>query len=323
MSFSLQRMIAVLRKEFFQMMRDHVSVGMIIIIPLIQLILFGFAINTNPKQLPAALVSLDHSVLTRTLVRAIENSNYFRIVNEPASMSEANQLLATGKVLFVITIPSDFTKRFFRNTKPEILIEADASDPVAVTAAVGAMQQLTYSVFDRWLTGNLAELKNAAPNANFIIHAKYNPEEITQYNIVPGLLGVVLTMTLVLVTSMAITRERERGTMEYLLATPVRPLEVMLGKILPYVIMGYIQVMIILICAYFLFHIPMRGSVWLLLLSVLPFIAANLSVGLTFSSIARNQLQAMQMAFFFFLPSLLLSGFMFPFYGMPAWAQYL
>ena len=323
MIFSLQRMIAVLRKEFFQMKRDRVSIGMILIIPIIQLILFGFAINTNPKHLPTALITLDHSQFTRTFVRALENSDYFRVTDQPSSIKVADRLLAAGKVLFVVTIPADFTERFLRDHKPQILVEADATDPVAVTGALSVLNQLSNSVFNRLLIGSLSPLKNPDAKIDYVVHAKYNPESITQYNIVPALLGVVLTMTLVMVTAMAITRERERGTMESLLATPVRPLEVMIGKILPYVIVGYIQASIILCCSYFLFHIPIQGDVWLLLLSILPFIAANLAVGLAFSSIAKNQLQAMQMAFFFFLPSILLSGFMFPFYGMPDWAQWI
>ncbi|PIZ03399.1 MAG: mannose-1-phosphate guanyltransferase [Gammaproteobacteria bacterium CG_4_10_14_0_8_um_filter_38_16] len=323
MTFSFQRMTAILRKEFFQMKRDRISIGMILIIPLMQLILFGFAINTNPRHLPTALVASDNSIFTRTFVRALENSDYFRIVAEPRSIQAAEKLLSEGKVLFIVTIPSDFTSRLLRNHQPEILIEADATDSVAVSSALSALNGLAPRVFDYLLKGNLADLKQPAPNVSYIVHSKYNPEAITQYNIVPGLLGVVLTMTLVMVTCMAITRERERGTMESLLATPVQPLEVIIGKIVPYIIVGYVQAGLILCFAYFLFHIPIYGSLFLLLVSILPFIAANLSVGLTFSSIAKNQLQAMQMAFFFFLPSILLSGFMFPFYGMPLWAQYI
>ena len=322
-SFSFFRMVAILRKEFFQMKRDPVSIGMMLIVPLMQLILFGFAINTNPKYLPTALVSSDNSVLTRTLVRAMENTEYFRVEYQPKSIQEANKLLAVGKVLFIVTIPSDFTSRFFRGENPQILMQADATDSVAVSSGVMAMQQLMKHVFDRWLTGDLANLKQPALNLDYVVHAQYNPEAITAYNIVPALMGVVLTMTLVTVTSMAITKERERGTMESLLATPVRPLEVMIGKILPYVIVGYVQAFLILFFAVILFQVPIQGSLLLLLLATLPFIAVNISVGLTFSSMAKNQLQAMQMAIFYFLPSLLLSGFMFPFYGMPKWAQYI
>jgi ABC-2 type transport system permease protein len=320
-SFSFSRMFAVLRKEFFQMRRDPISMGMMFTLPILQLILFGFAINTNPKHLPAALMSSDNSVLTRTFVRAVTNTDYIRFKYQPKSIKEANQLMAEGKVLFVTYIPSDFTTRFFRQENPQILIEADATDSVAVSSAIAAMQNMGPHVFDRWLTGNLSDLKTPQSNVNYVVHSKYNPESITQYNIVPALIGVVLTMTLVVVTAMAITRERERGTFESLLATPVRPMEVMIGKILPYIIVGYGQILLTLMCAVFIFQVPMQGSLLLLLISALPFIAANLSIGLTFSSIAQNQLQAMQMSIFFFLPSILLSGFMFPFYGMPEWAQ--
>lgn len=321
--FSWYRMWAMLRKEFFQIRRDRVSIGMLMIIPIIQLTLFGFVINTNPKHLPTVLVSTDQSILTRTFVSALENTDYFHIIDQPHSSQTADDLLAKGKALLSIYIPGDFTERFVRGDDAAILIEADSTDSVAVTSALNAVNGLSHDIFNRWLVGPLADLKNPKPNVNFIVHAKYNPEAITQYNIVPGLLGVMLTMTLVLVTSMAITREREQGTMENLLATPALPLEVMIGKILPYVIVGYIQAFLILLCAHFIFHIPIQGSLSLLVLCILPFIAANLSVGLTFSSIAKNQLQAMQMAFFFFLPSMLLSGFMFPFYGMPVWAQWI
>src|SRR3989338_4925842 len=234
------------------MKRDRVSMGMILIIPIIQLILFGFAINTNPKHLPTALITLDHSQFTRTFVRALENSDYFRVTDQPSSIKVADRLLAAGKVLFVVTIPADFTERFLRDHKPQILVEADATDPVAVTGALAVLNQLSNSVFHRWLIGSLSPLKNPDAKIDYVVHAKYNPESITQYNIVPALLGVVLTMTLVMVTAMAITRERERGTMESLLATPVRPLEVMIGKILPYVMVGYVQVCLILLCADFI-----------------------------------------------------------------------
>lgn len=324
MTFSFARMMAILRKEFLEMRRDPVSIGIMMIIPLVQIILFGYAINTNPKYLPTALLSSDNSVLTRTFVRALENTDYFRISYHPKTKNEAENLLLSGKALFIVTIPSDFTKRFLRGENPQLLIEADATDSVAVSSAIVAVQKMMPHVFDRWLKGNLTHLKQPELNVNdVVVHSKYNPEAITAYNIVPGLLGVVLTMTLVTVTSMAITREREHGTMESLLATPVSPLEVMIGKILPYVIVGYAQAFIILFFAVVLFQISIQGNVFLLLISALPFIAVNVSLGLTFSSLAKNQLQAMQMAIFYFLPSLLLSGFMFPFYGMPKWAQYI
>lgn len=322
--FVWTRLWAMIIKEFIQMKRDRLTFAMIIGIPFMQLILFGFAINANPKHLPTALLSADKSAYTRTFVEGLKNTDYFSITHLPKSEAEAKKLIETGKVLFTVTIPSDFTRNLLRNQNPEILIEADASDPVAVGNAMAAIPILAQTVFDpAYHSGVTTFLKSTPPAVNVIIHALYNPENITKLNIVPGLLGVVLTMTMVVITSLAITRERERGTMENLLATPAQPIEVMLGKILPYIMVGYIQICLILIAAHFLFQVPVEGSLILLLLSALPFIAANLAIGLTFSSIAQNQLQAMQMAFFFFLPSILLSGFMFPFRGMPQWAQWI
>lgn len=321
--FSQARCFAVMLKEFVQMRRDRLTFAMIIGIPLIQLILFGFAINTNPKFLPTALVAGDNSVFTREFVRGLENTSYFSIKVEPKTLKDADDLLAEGKILFVINIPPDFTRRLIHDLRPQILIEADGTDPVASVNALKAVPEMTKTVFDPLLKDNLFNLRRQLPIVDVVTQVKYNPENITQYNIVPGLLGVVLTMTMILITSLAITRERERGTMENLLATPVRPLEVMIGKITPYIIVGYTQVFLILLASRYLFAVPVHGSVILLILCTLPFIAANLSIGLTFSSLAKNQLQAVQMAFFFFLPSILLSGFMFPFAGMPIWAQHI
>lgn len=321
--FSLQRLGAIIRKEFIQMRRDRLTFAMMVGIPIIQLILFGYAINTNPKYLPSAVLAEDNSPYTRAFIQSLENTEYFKITRQVTTEAQAQELIARGDVLFVFTIPSDFTRRLLRLEKPSILIEADATDPIATSSAISAAQVLVQTAFNQTAKGVVNYLNAPAPSYQVVVHAKYNPESESQDNIVPGLLGVVLTMTMVLITSLAITRERERGTMENLLATPVQPLEVMLGKIVPYIMVGYIQVGIILILAHALFAVPIEGSLILLLVCALPFIGANLAVGLTFSSIAKNQLQAMQMAFFFFLPSILLSGFMFPFFGMPKWAQYL
>jgi ABC-2 type transport system permease protein len=323
MGFSISRFLAILIKEFIQMRRDRLTFAMIIGIPLMQLILFGYAINMNPKNLPTSLQMADHSIFTRQIVQGLANTGYFDIKYYPKSEAETDDLLAQGKILFAIHIPPNFTDRFLRNQKPQILIEADATDPVASAYAFGAIQTLGPIVLNPLLQGPTANLQSPKNTIDVITHAKYNPEQITQYNIVPGLMGVVLTMTMVLITSMAIARERERGTMEQLLATPVLPSEVMLGKIIPYIILGYIQVCLILMAAHFLFQVPMLGSLFLLLILCFPFISANLAVGLTFSSLVKTQLQASQASFFFFLPSLLLSGFMFPFFGMPVWAQWL
>jgi ABC-2 type transport system permease protein len=320
-TFSLARFWAIVVKEFVQMRRDRLTFGMMAGIPLIQLVLFGYAINSDPKHLPAAVLLADYGPQGRTLLHAIRNSGYFEFVREVKSESEGRALLARGQVQFVINIPENFTRSLLRGERPAILIEADATDPAATSNALGSLRALLDAALRNDLQGSLAFLAGTDGPFQLDVHALYNPEAITQYNIVPGLMGVVLTMTMVIITALAITRERERGTMENLLSMPTRPFEVMIGKIIPYIFVGYIQVGLILTAAHFLFHVPMTGSLGLLLMVALIFIAANLAVGITFSTVARNQLQAMQMSFFFFLPSLLLSGFMFPFRGMPRWAQ--
>jgi len=321
--FSFSRFWAVVLKEFIQMKRDRMTFAMMVGIPLLQLTLFGFAINSDPKHLPTAVLSADQGPFGRTLVAALRQSDYFALTREVNTEAEAARLLQLGEVQFVVNIPEDFSRRLIRGERPSVLVEADATDPAATGPALTAVRSLADTMFDRDLTGPLARLRDQAGPVNFLVHAHYNPENITQYNIVPGLMGVVLTMTMVIITALAITRERERGTMENLLATPVRPFEVMMGKITPYIVVGYIQVTLILVAARFIFGVPMVGSLVLLYVVALAFIAANLAMGITFSTLAQNQLQAVQMAFFFFLPSILLSGFMFPFRGMPGWAQVL
>jgi ABC-2 type transport system permease protein len=320
---SFARIGAVFLKELIQMRRDRLTFGMIIGIPVLQLVLFGFAINSDPKHLPTAVNVQDPSVYSRTLVRALENSGYFRVTNVVKGEREGAALLASGGVAFVVTIPPEFSRELARGDRPKILIEADASDPAAAANAVGAVAQLPSTVFNRELTGALASLRSTPPPFEIVVHRRYNPEGISSYNVVPGLIGVILTMTMVLITALAVTREVERGTMENLLAMPLKPFEVMAGKILPYIFMGYIQVVVVLIAARLLFGVPMLGSYFELSIALALFIAANLSIGFTISTIAANQLQAMQMTFFFFLPSILLSGFMFPFRGMPDWAQWI
>ena len=321
--FHWHRFIAVLMKEFVQMRRDRLTFAMMIGVPVMQLVLFGFAINLDPKGLPAAVVSADASIFSRRLMSALEQSGYFRVVAQPATVAEADRMLAAGRVQFVIHLPEDFSRRLQRGERPALLVEADATDPAATSNALAALQGLSASVLDRDLSGPLAAQAAGPPPFDVILHRRYNPEGITQYNIVPGLMGVVLTMTMVMMTSIAMTRERERGTMENLLATPVRPLEVMVGKIVPYIVVGYVQVVVILLAARFVFDVPMVGSLLLLSGVLVFFIATNLAIGFTFSTFAKNQMQAMQMTMFFFLPSMLLSGFMFPFRGMPGWAQAL
>jgi len=320
-AFNWHRFWAVVVKEFIQMRRDRLTFGMMVGIPMIQLILFGYAINSDPKHLPTAVYSADNSVFSRTIVWGLRNSSYFDITREAKNEAAIQLMLARGEVQFAVEIPVDFSRKLLRGEQPDLLLEADATDPAAVGYAIAAVNLLTTTVLDRDLIGPLAKLRGSTPPFNLVTHQHYNPENITQYNIVPGLMGVMLTMTMIIITGLAITRERERGTMENLLSTPVHPGEVIIGKIVPYILVGYVQVFLILLASKFLFDVPIVGSVPLLVGLTFLFIVANLAVGITFSTIAKNQLQAVQMAFFFFLPSLLLSGYMFPFRGMPGWAQ--
>jgi len=321
--WSWRRLGAVVRKEFVQMRRDRLTFAMMVGIPVIQLTLFGFAINSDPKHLPTAVVSAEQTVFTRSLLAAVRESQYFDLRATPERVDVAEDMLRAGEVQFVLTIPPRFSEAVVRGEQPALLLEADASDPAATSNALAALEPLARSALMHDLRGVLIDQSPAKAPFEWRVHRLYNPEGTTQYNIVPGLMGVILTMTMIIMTGLGITREVERGTMENLMAMPVRPLEVMVGKILPYVVVGYVQVAVILLAALYLFAVPMLGSLFLLLTCVLVFIVANLTVGITFSSIARNQIQAMQMGFFFFLPSLLLSGFMFPFRGMPIWAQWL
>jgi len=319
--FSISRLWAIVVKEFIQMRRDRVTFGMMIGVPLMQLVLFGYAINADPKRFPTAVLLADYGPQGRTLLHAIRNSDYFEFKRELATEEEGRDVLARGEVQFVVNIPQNFTRDLLRGERPAILVEADATDPAATSNAIGSLRMVLTTALQHDLKGPLAFLLAGADPIDLRIHAQYNPEAITQYNIVPGLMGVVLTMTMVMITGLAITRERERGTMENLLSMPTRPFEVMVGKIIPYILVGYVQVGLILVAARLLFDVPMLGNVAVLLLVAFVFITANLAMGITFSTLAENQLQAVQLSFFFFLPSLLLSGFMFPFRGMPEWAQ--
>ncbi|WP_306770790.1 ABC transporter permease [Paraburkholderia sp. UYCP14C] len=321
--FSLMRWWSIVRKEFLQLKRDRITFAMMIVLPIMQMALFGFAINTDPKHLPTAVIAADHSEFTRSFVMAMRNSDYFDIVSTLPDEESGRRALAQGKVLFVLNIPVGFTRELAKGARPSLLVEADATDPMAVGTALGALPSITQSVLQKDLTGALSSLAVGPTAFDVQLHRLYNPESITQYNVVPGLMGVILTMTMVMMTGLAITRERERGTMENLLATPVLPLEVMTGKIVPYVAIGLVQVSIILAAARFVFNVPFEGSLIALYLSALLFVAANLTIGITLSSLAQNQLQAMQLTMFYFLPNILLSGFMFPFAGMPKWAQYI
>ncbi len=321
--FSLRRFWAIVVKESIQMRRDRLTFLMMISMPLMQLILFGYAINSDPRHLPAGVLLADHGPQARTLLEAIRNSSYFTFVREFRTEEESRAALARGAIQFLINIPEDFTRDLLRGDRPTLLLEADATDPGAVGNAVSSARILLNTAMQHDFEGPLAFLARAPDPVDLRVHALYNPEGITRYNIVPGLMGVVLTMTMIMITGLGITRERERGTMENLLAMPAHPAEVLIGKIIPYILLGYVQVGLILTAAYGLFHVPMGGSLVLLLAAAFVFIVANLAMGITFSTLAKNQLQAVQMAYFFFLPSIMLSGFMFPFRGMPRWAQYI
>ncbi|HMB48274.1 MAG TPA: ABC transporter permease [Afifellaceae bacterium] len=321
--FSPGRLSAMLIKEVIQMRRDRVTFAMMLGVPLIQLILFGFAINNDPKSLPAALVTTSHDHYTRAMVSAMEITGYYRFDHVVQSAAEAEALIENGTVSFVVTIPSDFARRVERGDHPQILIEADATDPSVASGAISTLGTVASQALLREQGAEAQAQRSAGDALEVIVHRRYNPEGITQYNIVPGLLGVILQMTMVMMTSMALTREEERGTMENLLAMPASPVEIMLGKVLPYLAVGGVQVVVVLGAAKLLFSVPFVGSMPLLLVSILVFVLSLVLLGYAISTVARTQMQAMQLTVFFFLPSLLLSGFMFPYRGMPDWAQTL
>ena len=309
---------AMLVKEFIQLRRDRVSFAMIIMIPLMQLMLFGYAINTTPRDLPTAVLMQERSDLSRSILAALENTKYFKVTKLPRTEAEVDQLLASGTVLFAIEIPANFERAVRRGDKPAMLVAADATDPVASGTALSALGQVLQNALahDRGIPDGGAlpfEIRS---------HARYNPAGLTQLNIVPGLVGTILTMTMLIFTALSVTREIERGTMESLLSMPITPFEIMLGKIIPYIVVGFVQAALIIGIGVTLFGVPIVGNLGVLAALSTLFIATNLSIGYTFSTIAQNQLQAMQMSMMFFLPNILLSGFMFPFAGMPVWAQW-
>lgn len=320
---SYRCLYAMFVKEFIQLRRDRITFATMIVIPLFLLMLFGYAINNDPKHLPTAILNQDDSPFSRSVVAAMQTSSYFDISRTARDEEELDHLIISGAVQFGVQIPANFGRDIIRGERPSMLVIADATDPVASSGAITAIQGLTTTVFSRELSGPLAYLSPTALNYDLRIQKRYNPSGITRLNIVPGLMGVILTLTMLIFTALSVTRELERGTMETLLAMPITPVEIMLGKIAPYVVMGAVELTIILVAAKILFAIPIVGSLLLLISLAMLFIVANLSVGYTFSTVATNQLQAMQMSFFFFLPNILLSGFMFPFRGMPMWAQWI
>lgn len=321
--FSFARLGALLIKEFIQMRRDRITFAMMLGVPLMQLVLFGFAINNDPKSLPAALVATSSDPYTRAMVSALQTTGYYRFDHVAQNAAEAEFLMARGDVSFVVTIPADFARRVERGDNPQILIEADATDPSVASGAISTLGTVASQALLRAQGTQDAAREASRGQLDVVVHRRYNPEGVSQYNIVPGLLGVILQMTMVMMTAMALTRETERGTMENLLAMPSSPTEIMLGKVLPFLVVGAVQVVVVLVAAKLLFAIPFVGSLTLLLSSVLVFVLSLVLLGYTISTMARSQMQAMQLTFFFFLPSLLLSGFMFPYRGMPGWAQVL
>jgi ABC-2 type transport system permease protein len=319
--FSLSRLGALLAKEFIQMRRDRITFAMMLGVPLMQLMLFGYAINNDPKSLPAALVVTSTDHYTRAMVSALQMTGYYRFDHVSESAAEAEALMAKGAVAFVVTIPSDLARRVERRDNPQILVEADATDPAVASGAISTLGTVAGSALLREQGMDQAAAEDTESRLQVVIHRRYNPEGISQYNIVPGLLGVILQMTMVMMTSIALTRETERGTMENLLAMPTSPLEIMLGKVLPYLVVGAVQVTVVLLASKLLFSIPFVGSLPLLLSAILIFVLALVLLGYSISTVSRTQMQALQLTFFFFLPSILLSGFMFPYRGMPNWAQ--
>jgi ABC-2 type transport system permease protein len=318
--FSFRRMYSLLRKEWIQVRRDPMTLRLIIALPIMQLFLFGYAINTNPKHLPTGLLLGEPSKYERTVVTALQNTGYYD-VKLFSSESEAEQALAKGDALFVINFPANFDRSVDRGEAPSVLVDADGTDPTAIGSATAALSAVVSG-----LNRDLPPIRQAqpvTPSFQFVVHARYNPEQLTVLNVVPGLICIVLTMSTLVITALSITRERERGTMENLIAMPVRPIEVMLAKIVPYIFVGYVQVVLILATSAIVFGLPIRGSLTLLMLTLGLFIATNLALGLTFSVVSTNQMQAQQLAQFTLLPSFLLSGFVFPFAGMPVWAQWL
>jgi ABC-2 type transport system permease protein len=321
--FSVSRWWSVVRKEFLQLRRDRLTFAMIVGIPIVQMTLFGYVINNDPRHLGTGIIDADRSNITRSFVWAMKNSTYFDVVEELPDEAAGHEALARGKLLFVVNFPAGFSRSLLRHEKPALLVEADGTDPTAAGGALAALNGISQSVIQKELDGPLSSLAGGSQPFEVRVHRLYNPEGLTSYNIVPGLMGVILSMTMVMMTGLAITRERERGTMENMLAMPSTPIEVMTGKLIPYVGIGLIQSSIILLVARYIFGVPFFGNVVAIYLAALLFVAANLTVGITLSSLAQNQLQAMQLTFFYFLPNILLSGFMFPFQGMPRWAQWI
>jgi ABC-2 type transport system permease protein len=315
----LRRVGAMLRKELLQLRRDRVTLATMISIPLLQLTLFGYAINTQPRNLPTAVLLQESSDVGRSILAAIQNTKYFKVTRQLRDEAELDEAFKSGQVLFAVEIPANFERALRRGDDPALLVAADATDPVATGPAISALSQIVSTALakDRGLPDA------GQPLFEIRAHERYNPAASTPLNIVPGLLGTILTLTMLIFTALSVTRETERGTMESLLSMPITPFEIMLGKIAPYVLVGFLQAALILGAGVAMFGVPIIGSLTVLAALTTLFIATNLAWGYTFSTLAQNQLQAVQMSMMFFLPNMLLSGFIFPFLGMPRWAQYI
>ncbi len=324
-SDSIERIGGLIRKEFILILRDSGTIAMLVFMPIMLLIVFGFAISMDPKSLPTAIISYDHSPLTRNFVSNLQTSKYFKIVDTTSNEAQVRQLLSSGRISFAMTFPADFTRKFIRGENPALLVEIDGSDPGSSATALGNVLPILNLAIDQFTVHGLRPLPPNGVNrqVNLTIHRMYNESNNSAFNIIPGLIGVLLTMTMVMLTSTAITSEFESGTMEMLLSTPLRPTEIILGKVIPYIVLGYLQLTSVLIFGKLLIHIPIEGSLFLLYLTSAPFIVANLMVGMIFSTIAKTPMQAMQLSTFFQLPSIFLSGYIFSFYGMPLWAQWI
>lgn len=320
-----RRVFGLIRKEFILVFRDRGTIAMLIILPIMQLIMFGFAIDLDPKNLPTAIISYDHSPLTRLFISNLQTSRYFKLVDTQLDEHAVNQMLETGKISFAMTIPANFTRKFIRGEYPELLVEIDGSDPGSSATALSHIQPILDFSIDEYSQRGLKSDAHLplVRTVNLVIHRLYNEANVSAFNIIPGLMGVLLSMTLVMLTATAITSEFESGSMEMLLSTPLRPMEVIVGKLIPYIVLGYLQLTSVLIFGKLLIHLPIQGSLWLLYISSAPFIVANLMVGMIFSTFAKTTMQAMQLSIFFQLPSIFLSGYIFSFYGMPPWARML
>lgn len=323
--FSSRRLGSLIHKEFILIRHDLGTIAMLVILPVMLLTLFGFAIEFDPKHLPTAVISFDNTPLTRNFIAGLESSGYYQIVDTSNNEAKKNQAFASGKINFAITIPPNFTQKYVRFENPQLLIEIDNSDPGSNASALGNINPIFQQALERFESQGLKSTAQSSPrskrNANLVIHRLFNESNVSAFNIVPGLIGVILTLTLVMLTSTAITSEKEAGTMEMLLSTPLKPVEIILGKVVPYIVLGYLQLTSVLIFGKLLIHIPIEGNILLIYLAAAPFIIANLMVGMIFSTLARTPMQAMQLSIFYQLPSIFLSGYIFSFYGMPKWAQ--